>query len=77
MRKAKSKAWNLKKVKDSYIFQRSRIQCLREGDINSAFFHRCVNSCICSNHIDGLVVNGEWSDDVNVVKATVHDHFKN
>lgn len=27
------------------------------------------------NGIEGLVVNGRWSEDVETVKQEVHDHF--
>lgn len=42
MKEAKARIWQLKKVKDSYNFQNTGIQWIREGDANFSFSIRGV-----------------------------------
>lgn len=75
-RESKSNLWHLLKLKESYAFQKARVQWIKEGDANTAFFHRCINIRNKVNGISGLLINNEWTDDVHRVKSSIHDHFK-
>lgn len=50
---------------------------LKEGDVNSSFFHRCVNGRTIGNEILGLNVQGGWSDDPIVIKEEIKKVFEN
>lgn len=56
--------------------QKAKIRWLNEGDVNSSFFHRAVNFRRKKNEILGLKLNGAWTEDVNLVKSGVRDHFQ-
>ncbi|KAK3189658.1 hypothetical protein Dsin_029219 [Dipteronia sinensis] len=56
--------------------QPSRVKWLKEGDMNSNFFHWVVNGRRCSNYIGELVFDGEKISDPDLVKSRIHDFFK-
>lgn len=41
-REASSRLHALSRMKTSIMWKKSSLRCLREGDANSYFFHRCV-----------------------------------
>ncbi|KAL5165238.1 putative ribonuclease H protein [Glycine soja] len=56
--------------------QKDRVRWLKEGDINSNYFHRLINHRRRQNAIQGLFINGVWVHDPSSVKnATLH-YFK-
>nr|GFC27793.1 RNA-directed DNA polymerase, eukaryota [Tanacetum cinerariifolium] len=48
-----------------------------EGDENSKFFHGIVNKKLRHLDIKGILVDGEWIDDLIRVKSEFYNHFKN
>lgn len=69
--------WKLSKMKDSFVFQRSRVKWLQLGDANSSYFHSCINKRRRDNSIHGLHVRGVWVDDPGEVKEGICSHFEN
>lgn len=55
-------------LKQSLCAQKARIKWLKEGDINSSFFHKAINQRRKSNELVGLQINGQWVEDVAAVK---------
>lgn len=62
--------------KDSLLYQKAKIKWLREGDVNSSFFHRCTNKRRKNNEIHGLYIDGRWCDTVSDVKTGIKEHFR-
>lgn len=60
--------------RNSLKSQKEKIKWLKEGDVNSSFFHRVVNFRRKQNEITSLMLNGEWIEEV---KKRVHEFFKN
>lgn len=51
--------------------QRSRALWLKEGDLNTKFFHRTANCHRRCNNIDRLLVNGECLGDPEVINEGI------
>lgn len=45
-------------MKDNLIYQKSRIRWIRDGDVNSKFFHAYINKRRRHNKIHGVKING-------------------
>ncbi|KAL8506456.1 hypothetical protein ACS0TY_017376 [Phlomoides rotata] len=48
--------------KESFLFQKAKAKWIKEGDVNSSFFHDWINKRVKLNGIDGLLVNNAWVD---------------
>ena len=57
--------------------QKSREVWLKEGDDNTRFFHRMVNTHSRRNWLSMLEVNGYWHTEENVLKDNVVGPFQN
>lgn len=62
--------------REAQLFQKARIKWTLEGDLNSRFFHKWINSRTKHNEIDGIRVNGSWIDSVQEVKLAIYNHFR-
>ncbi|GJV74418.1 hypothetical protein Tco_1506002 [Tanacetum coccineum] len=56
--------------------QKSRIRWAVEGDENSHFFHETIRNNKRKKSLNGLIFNGIWSTDPNMLKREAFDHFK-
>ena len=56
--------------------QDNLLKWLKEGDRNSAYFHKLINHRRRHNVIQGLIIDGEWVQDPSRVKTEAFNHFK-
>jgi len=59
----------LSEKENAMLRQKSRVDWLAKGDQNSKFFHSTLRWRRISNDIKGLVLNGEWCDDLSRLRA--------
>ncbi|KAL8481726.1 hypothetical protein ACS0TY_028027 [Phlomoides rotata] len=62
--------------RESQWLQKSKLKWMKEGDVNTNFFHSWVKRRHKGNEIIGLWNNNTWVDSVQGVKKLVHEHFK-
>ncbi|KAL8547384.1 hypothetical protein ACS0TY_006926 [Phlomoides rotata] len=48
--------------KESFLFQKAKVKWIKEGDVNSSFFHGWINKRIKLNGIEGLLVTMRGSN---------------
>lgn len=65
------------KQRNSLLAQKAKIRWLKEGDVNSKFFHRAINFRRKGNGIAVMLLDGEWIEDVKGVKEGIFSFFKN
>jgi hypothetical protein len=70
--------WHLRISKESVLSQRSRQTWLREGDLNTRFFHASVKVRNIRNHISALRVGDtdEWIESTAGIRKAATDYFK-
>lgn len=67
--------WKVAIRNESVLSQQSRVKWLKEGDLNTKFFHLMVSWRRKKNALKGLFIDGSWSEDPTVVKGHVRDFF--
>ncbi|XP_071714401.1 uncharacterized protein [Rutidosis leptorrhynchoides] len=67
---------DISKLNDLDFLQKSRVKWDVEGDENSKFFHSSLKHKRRTQQIQGLLVDGIWIDDPNIIKANFFDSFK-
>jgi len=68
----------LNKVKfkqEAVVFQKARQKWLKQGDLNTKFFHSSVKWRRARNKLHGVYVNDIWCEDKEVVKDKVREYF--
>lgn len=63
------------KRKSMDLKQKARIKWMVDGDENTKFFHGVINAKNRKQRINGLLINGRWSEDVAEVKNEVFRFF--
>ncbi|KAG7564362.1 Reverse transcriptase domain [Arabidopsis suecica] len=77
-RSANEKWQILLKAEESFLYQRSRVTWLREGDLNTAYFHRITAARQAINHIHFLVdFAGNIFDSQQAIQEHCVDYFSN
>ncbi|GJZ48173.1 putative RNA-directed DNA polymerase [Tanacetum coccineum] len=66
---------HLDQIQRDDLKQKSRIKWAIEGDENTRFFHSILKINYCNSNIKGIMVNGNWQEDPEVIKAAAFDHF--
>ncbi|KAK1409429.1 hypothetical protein QVD17_35955 [Tagetes erecta] len=66
----------LEEAKLRDLKQKARVKWLREGDENSNFFHGSINSNMCRTRVNGILKNGVWIEEPDMVKKEFFEHFK-
>lgn len=62
--------------KEQMLQQKSKARWVKEGDMNSKYFHCWINRRAEINEIDGLMIGDRWVDEVDEVRREVFNHFK-
>ena len=68
--------WNAANAYESMLRQKAKVKWLKEGDRNSAYFHKLINYRRRHNGIQGLIIDGVWVHDPNSIKSAALTHFK-
>ncbi|KAL8543610.1 hypothetical protein ACS0TY_004253 [Phlomoides rotata] len=63
--------------KESFLFQKAKAKWIKEGDVNSSFFHGWINKRIKLNGIEGLLVDNVWVESREGIRKEVFTHFQN
>ncbi|XP_068472346.1 uncharacterized protein [Phaseolus vulgaris] len=70
---------NLNKVmfkQEAIMSQKARQKWLKQGDLNTKFFHLSVKWRRARNELHGMFVNGRWCEDKEVIKDKVRVYFE-
>ncbi|GJV78503.1 RNA-directed DNA polymerase, eukaryota [Tanacetum coccineum] len=67
----------LENMESIELAQKAKIKWSIEGDENSKYFHGIINKKRNNLAIRGIIVDGEWIEDPNVVKNEFLSHFRN
>ena len=67
--------WRLLRARDASLIQRAKNKWLKDGDVNSNFFHKCVKIRAHRNSIKALKVNDRWVQSPQEVRCVVVDFF--
>ena len=68
--------FNILRELEVYWKQRSRIQWLKEGDLNTVFFHKMVNFRRRINNISSLNIEGVHIDSPMIISLAIENFFK-
>ncbi|GLU19817.1 hypothetical protein SLE2022_360420 [Rubroshorea leprosula] len=69
--------WKNTRIKNRMRQQKARRTWLREGDANTAFYHKCFQNRKRRNEINSILVHGRQCEEVAVVKEEIAKHFQN
>ena len=67
-RELQQELWEASTAYESLLRQKSRAKWLKEGDINSIYFHKVINFRRHYNGVQGILIQGEWIQNPNDVK---------
>jgi hypothetical protein len=68
--------WELERKNESILLQKSRLRWVREGYVNSKYFHISIRSRRSKNSIRGLNIGGSWSEEPSLVKNNIKEFFE-
>lgn len=74
--KAMMEFWKVSKLNESILYQKSRVRWIKEGDMNTKYFHTLINWKRKSDSIVGLLMDGSWVEDVDCIKRKVKNFFE-
>ena len=69
--------WDASNAFESLLRQKSRATWLKEGDCNTAYFHKVINFKRNYNAIQGILMDGVWVQQPNIVKNAAVNFFLN
>ncbi|XP_057808469.1 uncharacterized protein LOC131022945 [Salvia miltiorrhiza] len=65
------------KEKCSLLQQKAKVKWVKEGDLNTSFYHKAIVRRRKKNEIAGLDVGGCWIEDPKIIKENVKTFFEN
>jgi len=68
--------WKLSTINESILYQKSRSKWLKQGDMNTTFFHALINRRNRVNAINRIWKDNSWVDDPRQVKSVIKDTFE-
>lgn len=68
--------WKLSRMQESFLYQRSRLKWLQDGDSNTSFFHACVNKRLRENSRHGIRISSSRVEEPERVKEGIFTHFE-
>ncbi|GKU99298.1 hypothetical protein SLEP1_g12166 [Rubroshorea leprosula] len=68
--------WKYLKIKERMSQQKARKLWLKEGDVNTKFFHRSIKGRWSRNEINSIRINGEQHIGVEVIKREIAKYFQ-
>ena len=74
-RALQQKLWDTSIAYESLLRQKSRAKWIKEGDSNSAYFHKVINFRRSSNAVHGILIDGAWVQQPNLVKNEAVNFF--
>ncbi|GJT20307.1 retrotransposon protein, putative, ty1-copia subclass [Tanacetum coccineum] len=66
----------LERLESKDLAQKAKLKWALQGDENTGFFHGMLKKKRCQLTIKGILKNGEWIEDPNLVKAEFLNHFR-
>ncbi|XP_019465435.1 PREDICTED: uncharacterized protein LOC109363636 [Lupinus angustifolius] len=69
--------WRTTIWKDSILRQEFLEQVVKKGDVNTSFFHACINNRRRRNQILGVWIDGVWCEEKKLIMTGVSNYFKN
>ena len=67
--------WVVAHSKESFMWKKTRIKWLKEGDCNSRFYHMTVNWKQRKNMLRGIFIGRCWVEELNRVREKVKQFF--
>ncbi|GKU96029.1 hypothetical protein SLEP1_g9310 [Rubroshorea leprosula] len=64
------------RIKNRMWHQKARRMWLREGDANTAFYHKCIKSRLMKNEINCIMVNGCQRVEVDDIREEIAKYFQ-
>ena len=76
LKKTQADLWEKATIHESFVRQKSRSKWIKEGDSNTSYFHIIINYSRRRNVVRGLLIDGSWVENPNMIKAEVMHHFQ-
>ena len=67
--------WDISTAYESLLRQMSRAKWIKEGDRNTAYFHKLINFRRSSGAVQGILIDGVWVHQPDLVKKAVFNFF--
>jgi len=67
--------WDISNAYESLLRQKSRAKWIKEGDRNTTYFHKLINFRRSSNVVHGILIDGAWVQQPDLVKNAVVNFF--
>ena len=67
--------WDISTAYESLLRQKSRAKWIKEGDRNTAYFHKLINFRRSSSAVHGILIDGVWVQQPDLVKKVVLNFF--
>jgi len=76
LKKTQADLWEKATLHESIVRQKSRSKWIKEGDTNTSYFHKIINYSRRRNALRGMLIDGSWVENLNLIKAEILQHFQ-